>query len=127
MAHLPEMGAAIALTREEEPQRAGVETITGAEPVRVGAGDAAARMAERTREGVPETLPTSDEVAERVGLKTRQSVHDWLKKGRIVGWRGAKRGYVFPAGQFDDRSRPVQCRWTAWSDGSTTVTPLGCG
>ena len=99
--------AADALTREEKP-RAGVETITGAEPVRLGSGEASARMAERTREGAPETLLTSDEVAERVGLKTRQSVHDWLKKGRIVGWRGAKRGYVFPAEQFDDRSRPVQ-------------------
>ena len=24
-----------------------------------------------------------------------------------MGWPGAKRGYVFPAGQFDDRQRPV--------------------
>ena len=64
-------------------------------------------MAERTREGAPETPLTSDELAARVGLKTRQSVHDWLKKGKIVGWRGAKRGYLFPAEQFDDRGRPV--------------------
>ena len=98
--------AADALTREEEA-RAGVETIAGAELVRVGAGEAARRMAERTREGAPETLLTSDELAARVGLKTRQSVHDWLKKGKIVGWRGAKRGYVFPAEQFDERGRPV--------------------
>ena len=63
-------------------------------------------MAGRTREGAPETLLTSDELASRVGLKTRQSVHDWLKKGRIVGWRGAKRGHVFPAGQLDARERP---------------------
>ena len=49
----------------------GVETIAGAEPVRVGAEEGAGRL------------------AARVGLKTRQSVHDWLKKGRIVGWRGA--------------------------------------
>ena len=85
-----------------------VETIVGAEPVRVGAEEAAGRMAGRTREGAPEALLTSDELAARVGLKTRQSVHDWLKKGRIVGWRGAKRGYVFPADQFDDRGRPLQ-------------------
>ena len=98
--------AADALTRETEA-RAGVETIAGAAPVRVGAGEAARRMAQRTREGAPETLLTSDELAARVGLKTRQSVHDWLKKGKIVGWRGAKRGYVFPAEQFDDRGRPV--------------------
>jgi hypothetical protein len=48
------------------------------------------------------------ELAARVGLKTRQSVHDWLKKGRIAGWRGAKRGYVFPADQFDERGRPLE-------------------
>ena len=24
-----------------------------------------------------------------------------------MGWRGAKRGYVFPAGQFDERGRPL--------------------
>ena len=99
--------AADALTREEEA-RTGVETIAGSEPVRVGAGEAAARMAERTREGAPETLLTSDELAARVGLKTRQSVHDWLKKGRVVGWRGAKRGYLFPAEQFDERGRPFE-------------------
>ena len=55
---------------------------------------------------LPETLLTSDELAERLGLKTRQSVHDWLNKGRIVGWRGARRGHVFPAEQLDARGRP---------------------
>ena len=99
--------AADVLTKEDDT-RAGVETITGAEPVRVGTAEAAARMAERTREGTPETLLSSDELAARIGLKTRQSVHDWLKKGRIVGWRGAKRGYVFPAEQFDERGCPLE-------------------
>lgn len=99
--------AADALAREDGA-RAGVETIMGTEPVRIGAGETAKRMAARTRAGAPAALLTSDELAVRVGLKTRQSVHDWLKKGRIVGWRGAKRGYVFPAEQFDDRGRPVQ-------------------
>ena len=84
----------------------GIETIAGAEPVSVVAEEAAGRMAEHTRAGAPETLLTSDELAQRVGLKTRQSVHDWLKKGRIVGWRGARRGHVFPAGQLDARDRP---------------------
>ena len=94
------------LTLDDEAG-SGIETIAGAEPVRVGVEEAAGRMAERSRAGAPETLLTSDELAERVGLKTRQSVHDWLKKGRIVGWRGARRGHVFPAGQLDDRGRPV--------------------
>jgi hypothetical protein len=65
-----------------------IETIAGGEPARVGPEEAAGRLAGRTREGAPETLLTSDELATRVGLKTRQSVHDWLKRGRIVGWRG---------------------------------------
>ena len=98
--------AADVLTKDEAARPA-VEAIAGAEPLRVGAEEATGRMAERTREGAPEVLLTSDELAARVGLKTRQSVHDWLKKGRIVGWRGAKRGYVFPAEQFDDRGRPL--------------------
>ena len=85
----------------------GTETIAGAEPDRVDAGEVERRLAARTREGRAETLLTSDELAARIGLKTRQSVHDWLKKGKIVGWRGAKRGYVFPAAQFDDRDRPL--------------------
>ncbi|MCY4238758.1 MAG: hypothetical protein OXC54_08935 [Rhodospirillaceae bacterium] len=99
--------AADALTRDH-PAQAGVETIAGAKPVRVSAGEAVERMAARTHEGPAETLLTSDELAARVGLKTRQSVHDWLKSGKIVGWRGAKRGYVFPAQQLDDRGRPIQ-------------------
>ena len=97
--------AADVLTLDEEV-RSGVETIGGAEPLRAGAEEAAGRMATRARGGSPETLLTSDELAERVGLKTRQSVHDWLKKGRVVGWRGARRGHVFPAGQLDARDRP---------------------
>ena len=99
--------AADVLTMDDAPRHS-VETIGGAEPRRVGAEEAAGRIAERTREGASEALLTSEELAARVGLKTRQSVHDWLKKGRIVGWRGAKRGYVFPADQFDHRDRPFE-------------------
>ena len=98
--------AADVLTLDDEAG-SGVESIAGAEPVRVGTEEAARRLAARTRKSAPETLLTSDELAERVGLKTRQSVHDWLKKGRIVGWRGARRGHVFPAGQLDKRGQPL--------------------
>ena len=100
------LAVAADVLRTDDASRA--ETIAGAEPIRVGAREAAGRMSVHTREGAPETLLTSDELAARVGLKTRQSVHDWLKKGRIVGWRGAKRGYVFPAEQFDERGRPLE-------------------
>lgn len=85
-----------------------VEVVGGVEPRLVDADEAGRRIAARTRSGRKEDLLTSDELAERAGLKTRQSVHDWLKKGRIVGWQTAKRGIVFPAGQLDDRGRPIK-------------------
>ena len=90
----------------DDAGRSEIETIAGGEPRRVDAEEAARRLAARTQESEAETLLTSDELAARVGLKTRQSVHDWLKKGRIVGWRGARRGHVFPEGQLDERGRP---------------------
>ena len=34
-------------------------------------------------------------------------MHDWRRKGQIVGWQNARRGYVFPAGQLDERNRPL--------------------
>ena len=98
--------AANALSMNDE-EWLGAETVTGDSPVRVATGEAAARTVERTGKGTTGTLLTSDEMAERVGLKTRQSVHDWLKKGWIVGWRGARRGHVFPAGQLEGRGRPL--------------------
>jgi len=120
VAHPDAVRSALAVAADvlamDDEARSGMETIAAAEPVRLGADEAVARVAARTREGAPETLLTSDELAERVGLKTRQSVHDWLKKGRIVGWRGARRGHVFPAAQLDERGRPL--------DGLDRVTGL---
>ena len=51
-----------------------------------------------------EEVLSSNEVAVRLGLKSRQSVHDWLRKGKIVGWQTARRGYMFPARQLDERN-----------------------
>ena len=110
VAHPDAVRSALAVAADvlamDDEAGSGVEIIAGAEPKRVDAKEAGGRLAARTRESAPETLLTSDELAARVGLKTRQSVHDWLKKGRIVGWRGARRGHVFPAGQLDVRGRP---------------------
>lgn len=89
---------------EAEPQ---VETLSGAEPRLIDADEAYGQLSARTQRGGREELLTSDQLAARVGLKTRQSVHEWLRKGKIVGWRGAKRSYVFPAEQIDDRCRPL--------------------
>lgn len=97
--------AADALTVGERPHE--FETVAGGAPIMVDASEANQRLSARTRDGVPETLLSSDELAARTGLKTRQSVHDWRRKGRIVGWQNAKRGYVFPAGQLDVQNRPL--------------------
>lgn len=68
----------------------------------------AAERLDRLTKTVPETgLLTSDEVATLAQVKSRQSIHDWLKKGRVIGWEGAKRGFVFPKRQFDHRGRPI--------------------
>ncbi len=86
----------------------GVVVIRGNESRLVRKAETGRRIAERTRAGRDEDLLTSEQFAGRAGLKTRQSVHDWLRKGRIIGWQGAKRGYVFPAGQFDERGQLLE-------------------
>ena len=98
--------AADALTAKNR-ERSGVEMIAGSASTTVDANEAERRLAARTRGGAPEDLLTSEELAARAGLRTRQSVHDWRRKGRIVGWQNARRGYVFPAAQLDERNRPL--------------------
>ena len=98
--------AADALTAIDR-ERSRVDTIAGPASTTVDADEAERRLAARTRGGEPETLLTSEDLAARAGLRTRQSVHDWRRKGRIVGWQNARRGYVFPAAQLDERNRPL--------------------
>ena len=98
--------AADALTAKGR-ERSRVDTIAGPGSTTVDADEAERRLAARTRGGAPEALLTSEELAARTGLRTRQSVHDWRRKGRLVGWQNARRGYVFPARQLDDRNRPL--------------------
>ena len=99
--------AADALAAVEREHRSGIETITGPALPAIDAAEAQRRVSARTREGAPETLLTTEKLAGRIGLKTRQSVHDWRRKGRIVGWQNARRSYVFPAEQLDGRNRPL--------------------
>jgi len=47
-------------------------------------------------------LLTSAQMAERIGLRGRQSVHHRLKQGRLVGFQLGRRGTLFPAAQLDD-------------------------
>lgn len=83
------------------------ESVGDAKSALLDEAEAQRRLDARTRKGRETDLLTSDELAKRTGLKTRQSVHGWLKKGRVLGWEGAKRGVVFPAGQLDTRGRPL--------------------
>lgn len=104
--------AAVADVLSSEHQRASsaeaeIEWLGDAESQKVDARESDTQLSSRSRPGRMEELLTSEELAARVGLKTRQSVHDWRRKGRIVGWQGAKRGYVFPAGQFDRSGKPL--------------------
>ena len=86
----------------------GPETIRGADSQLVERREADRRISGRTWIGTVENLLTSTQLAELGGLKTRPSVHDWLKKARIIGSSEAKRGHVFPAEQFDERGRPLK-------------------
>lgn len=96
------------LWKRNYEDKADTETIGGDVEQQVDPREAEPRLSKRTRPDRMRNLLTSEQLAARVGLKTRQSVHNWLRKNRIVGWRGAKRGYVFPGGQFDDRDRPLK-------------------
>ncbi len=55
-----------------------------------------------------EELLTTEQVQHLVDLRNRESVHRWRRNGRILGWEGAKRGYVYPAAQFDERGCPLE-------------------
>ena len=101
------LAAADALTAGGRERRSEVEMIAGPVLPTVDATEADRRLSARAREGAPERLLTSEELAARTGLRTRQTVHDGPRKGRIVGWQNARRGYVFPAEQLDGRNRPT--------------------
>lgn len=85
-----------------------VETISGGKAKMVSAKEAERRLAKHTNARGTQRLLTSEEIATRLGLKTRQSVHDWRKQGKLIGWQGAKRGYVYPAAQVNDQGHPPQ-------------------
>lgn len=89
-------------------READVETVTpvvGPEP---GPGETDRGIAKRTVPYEPaEEVLSSGEAAARIGLRSRQAVHDRLRKGAIVGWKAAKRGHVFPARQFDEQGRVI--------------------
>ncbi len=84
-----------------------VEEIGGEPPKHLSPQDARAELDRRTVESSSDGLLTSEEMAARLGLKGRQSVHNRLRKGVLMGWEGARRGCVLPAGQLDAKGRTV--------------------
>lgn len=84
-----------------------IESVGSAEPAaRIASRAARRRLSAHTQAGRAVELLNADRLAVLAGVKTRQTIHDWLKKGRIIGWAGAKRGLVFPAEQLDERGLP---------------------
>lgn len=107
LAHPDALRSALAVAAEVLSKKADqVEVLRGVKSRQVSAREAGRRIDARTQPDTETELLNADEVAVRVGVKTRQSVHDWLKKKKILGWERTKRSYVFPLRQFDERGRP---------------------
>ena len=108
--HPSVLHSALAVAADTLEARQAVESVetlgSSQSATRMSPAAARRRLAEWTQPGRDETLLSADDFAHRAHLKTRQSVHDWLKKNRIVGWSGAKRGVVFPSAQLDERGQP---------------------
>ena len=86
-----------------------IETIEGAKPCLIDEQQANELIEANTQEMEDmEDLLTSTQIAVLAGLNHHQVVHDWLKKGHIVGWKNARHDYVFPAGQFDKHGQPIK-------------------
>lgn len=89
-----------------------IETIEGAKPCLIDEQQANELIEANTQEMEEmeemEDLLTSTQLAARAGLNHDQVVHDWLKKGHIVGWKNARHEYVFPAGQLDKHGQPIK-------------------
>ena len=108
-AALAATGEVLAKERSGSVERGEVETIGPIEEPSRSPEEVRRLVEAHTTPYEPdEEVLNSNEVAARLGLESRQSVHDWLCKGRIVGWQNAKRDHVFPARQFDERDRPIE-------------------
>ena len=101
--------AALFLDHEEgSGHLPGTETLETIQEPSMSPREVQRGIAERTVAEEPdEEVLSSREAAARIGLRSRQAVHDRRRKGTIVGWEAGKRGYVFPAGQFDERGRVI--------------------
>ncbi len=85
-----------------------VEQVGSVMPLkRISAEAAEAELQRRTGPGDVGKLLTSEVFGERAGIKSRQTVHQWVKKGAIIGLEGEKRGLQLPAEQLDARGQPI--------------------
>ena len=94
--------AAAALNTNSAP----IERIGSSDSaVLIDSEEASRRFKTRAIPAGKQEFLSSDEMAERIGI-TRPTVHEWLKSGKLLGWQGAKRGYLFPAAQIDEQGQP---------------------
>ena len=115
------LAAADALTEGDGERRPEVETITGPVLPTVDATETGRRLSARARDGAPQRPLTWEELAARTGLKTRQTVHDWRRKSRIVGWQTRGPATYFQRNSSTGGTGPSR-RSTAWSGFSPTAT-----
>lgn len=52
-------------------------------------------------------LLTPKEFAQRSGVKSDQTIRNRLRKGRLIGWKEGKRGYLLPAGQINRKGQAI--------------------
>ncbi len=88
-----------------EPIMERVGNVTPLKKISAEAADVELRQ--RTEPDHVGELLTSEAFAERAGIKSRQTIHLWFKKGAIIGWEGAKRGLQIPAEQLDTRGKLI--------------------
>lgn len=53
------------------------------------------------------TLLTPKEFAPLSTVKSDQTIRNWINKGRLIGWKEGKRGYVLPADQLNSQRQPI--------------------
>jgi hypothetical protein len=69
-------------------------------------------------------LLSSDEISARLGV-SRQTTNRWREEGKLLGFVIAKRGYLYPREQINERGQPlpgidtiIECfagdHWAAW-------------
>jgi hypothetical protein len=91
---------------QERPENAGMFVGRPAKPLVVD--EARSQYTSLITERRPLSgLLSVKEFAERAGVKSKQTIMNWIDANRVVAWRSAKKAYVLPAEQLDEAGRPL--------------------